>query len=132
MKMRTRRQFLKITLAALLTGCATLGKDSSNFDINNNKIHDDLERRIKEGNYTRYSGSNLVNVKITYWEISERDINEIIEMGGVIGHIYPDIKTIHAGLPATLSVLEQYARRGTVQFIEANYPNNPFLAQIQK
>ena len=118
-----RREFLKITGAALLAGCTTLAQNlPKQPDGNKNKIADDLERLIESGEYEHVNGRNFVSVDIRFTRINLRDIDDIkTKFDGYIQDIFPQTNTIFAVMPAYIQLIEEYAKRDSVVDVNYNY-----------
>lgn len=83
------------------------------------KIHPELEKMLKEGNYPRYKGTDLVDVYIKYESaIGGDDLRQIRELRGQRDEIINQINYIRAGLP--LNALDEIAKNGKVVAILPN------------
>ncbi|MBI2657906.1 hypothetical protein HYX08_04400 [Candidatus Woesearchaeota archaeon] len=124
--MNNQRRNLIIALGAIVALGANSVRVSSQEP--KSKIHPELEKMLREGNYPRYKGTDLVDVYIKYNStIGGDDLRQIRELGGQRDEIINQINYIRAGLP--LNALDEIVKNGKVAAVLPNieYVREPFL-----
>ncbi|MBI2650800.1 hypothetical protein HYX04_05840 [Candidatus Woesearchaeota archaeon] len=98
------------------------GTSQSLTDLNNNRVSDELEAKIKDGTFKRYKSlKEHADIMIIYRDLpTGDDIKAIHAMEGQIPFdgIYNQFKSVRAGLSA--SKIADYAKRENIMMIIAD------------